>query len=122
MSRFGYSLPATAVCPGCGAVADLPPEPVLPDSPPAICAACDTEIPDYRRESFIPPGGIPPTPEPPAFTHTTPVEPVATENPFEVKRVSRAGLFRSLGGILAERGVDAVDNARDRINDTLQNQ
>lgn len=100
----------------------LPSEPIDADSPPAICAACETEVPDYRRESYIPPGGMPPTGAPPAFTNTTPVEPVATENPFEAKRVSRAGLFRSLGGILAERGVDAVDNARDRINDTLQNQ
>ncbi len=123
MNHFGsYSLPATAVCPGCGAIVTLPPEPIYADSPPAICATCETEVPDYRRESFVPDGGIPPTSAPPHMPHTTAVSPVPMENPLEAKRVSRAGLFRSLGGILAERGADAVENARDRINDTIQNQ
>ncbi len=55
MSGYGnYSLPATAICPGCGTMVTLPPEPLYPDSPPAICATCDTEVPDYRRESYTP--------------------------------------------------------------------
>jgi hypothetical protein len=123
MSGFGgYSLPATAVCPGCGAIVTLPPEPIYSDSPPAICATCETEVPDYRRESYVPPDGLPPTPAPADVPYSRPVEPIPAANPLETTRVSRAGLFRSLGGLLAERGADAVENARDRINDSLQGQ
>jgi hypothetical protein len=112
MSARGYSLPATAICPGCGTMVTLPPEPLYPDSPPAICATCDTEVPDYRRESYIPPPslpGVPPT--------ASPIAPVETTPPEE-RRYSRGGLLRSLGGVLAERGVDAVENAKDRITGT----
>ena len=51
-STHGYTLPATAVCPGCGRLVVLPAEPLFPDTPPTICATCDTEIPDYRREAY----------------------------------------------------------------------
>ena len=100
----------------------LPAEPIYPDSPPAICAACDTEVPDYRREAYDPAAAAPPPFEPAQrhIPHATPVQPVASGNPLEGKKVSRAGLFRSLGGILAERGADAVENTRDRISDTIE--
>src|SRR5258707_1345496 len=59
MSQYGsYSLPPTAICPGCGAMVTLPAEPIYPDSPPAICATCDTEVPDYRREAYNPAAGL----------------------------------------------------------------
>jgi hypothetical protein len=104
-----YSLPATAICPGCGTMVVLPAEPLFPDSPPAICATCDTEVPDYRRESYTPSASLPPTQTsaaPPASEDTTPVE---------HRRYSRGGLFRSLGGILADRGVEVVEDAKQRF-------
>ena len=52
-----YGLPATAICPGCGTMVVLPAEPIFPDSPPAICATCETEVPDYRRQTYDPPAG-----------------------------------------------------------------
>jgi hypothetical protein len=106
MSASNYTLPPTARCPGCGTLVVLPAEPLYPDSPPAICATCDTEVPDYRRESFSPslahraPEHRPAPPEPP---------------PLEHRRYSRGGLLRSLGGILAERGVQAVEDAKGRF-------
>ena len=106
-SSYGYTLPATAVCPGCGAIVTLPPEPLYPDSPPAICAECDTEVPDYRRESYSPPA---PTAAPPvaAATPTTPT-------PIEERKVSRGGLFRSLGGLIADRAENAVESAKENF-------
>ena len=92
MSQRGYSLPATAICPGCGTMVTLPPEPLYPDSPPAICATCDTEVPDYRRESYTPPPslpGVPPT--------TSPISP-AEATPVEQRRYSRGGLFARWAG------------------------
>jgi hypothetical protein len=109
MNAYGYTLPATAVCPGCGAVVVLPAEPLFPDSPPAICSTCDSEVPDYRRESYRPGDGPEARPGP-----TRRPEPV-DGTPIEERRYSRGGLFRSLGGILAERGVDAVESAKDRF-------
>ena len=99
----GYTLPATAVCPGCGRLVVLPAEPLFADTPPTICATCDTEIPDYRREAY-----------PPSDTAVWD-EPVA-ETPIEDRRYSRRNLFRSLGGIVAERGIIAVESAKDRFN------
>ncbi len=124
MSEFGsYSLPPTGICPGCGAMVTLPTEPIYPDSPPAICATCDTEVPDYRRDDAFESAAAVPLPFEPLqrhIPHSMPVQPVASWNPLEGKRVSRAGLFRSLGGMLAERGADAVENTRDRISDTIE--
>src|SRR3954454_15005206 len=105
LSGYGnYSLPATAICPGCGTMVTLPPEPLYPDSPPAICATCDTEVPDYRRESYVPPASFPAAP-------SVSAEAVDPAN----KRYSRGGLFRSLGGLLAERAEEAVEQAKDRF-------
>ena len=107
LSGYGnYQLPATAICPGCGTMVTLPPEPLYPDSPPAICATCDTEVPDYRRESYTPPASFPAAPG----VSAQPAEPL-TE-----RRYSRGGLFRSLGGLLAERAEDAVEQAKERFN------
>jgi hypothetical protein len=89
----------------------LPPEPIYPDSPPAICATCDTEIPDYRRESYTPPADFPAAPAGPTLSPTpTPISP--TQDPSADKKLSRGGLFRSLGGFLAERAEDTVENAK----------
>ena len=107
LSGYGnYQLPATAICPGCGTMVTLPPEPLYPDSPPAICATCDTEVPDYRRESYTPPASFPAAPA----VSARPAEPL-TE-----RRYSRGGLFRSLGGLLAERAEDAVEQAKERFS------
>jgi hypothetical protein len=107
LSGYGsYQLPATAICPGCGTMVTLPPEPLYPDSPPAICANCDTEVPDYRRESYTPPASFPAAPA----VSAPPAEPL-TE-----RRYSRGGLFRSLGGLLADRAEDAVEQAKERFN------
>jgi hypothetical protein len=84
----------------------LPPEPLYPDSPPAICASCDTEVPDYRRESYTPPASFPGAPA----VSAQPAEPLTD------RRYSRGGLFRSLGGLLAERAEDAVEQAKERFN------
>jgi hypothetical protein len=112
MSMFGgYSLPATAICPGCGTMVTLPPEPLYPDSPPSICATCDTEVPDYRRESYTPEAGLPTAPRPGAPTASPPPLRISLDN-----KVSRGGLFRTLGGLIADRGVDAIDTAKDRFN------
>ena len=111
-SSYGssYSLPATALCPGCGTMVTLPPDPIDPGSPPAICATCDTVVPDYRRDAYQPSDELPPDfPAAPSLT-ATPVEPV------ENRRMSRGGLFRSLGGLLAERAEEAVESAKDRFN------
>jgi hypothetical protein len=100
----GYSLPATAICPGCGTMVVLPAEPLYPDSPPAICATCDTDVPDYRRDSYTPTAGLTATPTP------TPA-PI----PLEHRRYSRGSLFKSLGGLIADRGAEAVESAKDRF-------
>jgi hypothetical protein len=104
------SLPATAICPGCGTMVTLPPEPLHPGSPPSLCATCDTEVPDYRRESF-PPSSLStphaPIPDPPHLFQGL---------DLEDRKLSRGGLFRSLGGLLAERAEDAVENAKDRFS------
>jgi hypothetical protein len=86
----------------------LPPEPIYPDSPPAICATCDTEIPDYRRESYTPPTFQVPAAGP--VISPTPISP--SEPPAAEKKLSRGSLFRSLGGFLAERAEDTVENAK----------
>jgi endogenous inhibitor of DNA gyrase (YacG/DUF329 family) len=104
LSAEGYSLPAMALCPGCGTMVVLPAEPLFPDSPPAICATCGSEVPDYRRDSYRPSSSAPPA-----------VSARTQETPPEERRYSRAGLLRSLGGILAERGVEAVESAKDRF-------
>jgi len=87
----------------------LPAEPLFPDSPPAICVVCDTEVPDYRRESDMPSASLPPSQ---AFG--APQAPVNTA-PVEERRYSRGSLFRSLGGMLAERGAEAVEDAKQRF-------
>ena len=91
----------------------LPPEPIYPDSPPAICATCDTEVPDYRRESYQPPPTLPSSP--PAISPTPTPAPLSLNLDPE-RKVSRGGLFRSLGGLLAERAEDAVETAKSHFD------
>ena len=70
----------------------------------AICATCDTEVPDYRRESYTPSASLPSTPP-------APVDPT----PIEHRRYSRGGLFRSLGGLIADRAETAVEEAKGKF-------
>jgi hypothetical protein len=111
-NAYDYTLPPTAVCPGCGTIVVLPKEPLFADSPPAICGTCETEVPDYRRESYDAATQSPAMP-----LYTPPVPPPAPEVPLEKRVYTRGGLFRSLGTILAERAENAVDAAKDRFPD-----
>ncbi len=92
----------------------LPPEPIYADSPPAICATCDTEVPDYRRESFVSPPTLP-TSAPASPISPTPT-PLTTNLQMD-RKLSRGNLFRSLGGLLAERAEDAVETAKSHFTD-----
>ncbi len=94
----------------------LPPEPIYADSPPAICATCDTEVPDYRRESFACPPTLP-TSAPASSISPTPT-PLTTNLQMD-RKLSRGNLFRSLGGLLAERAEDAVETAKSRFTEDL---
>jgi hypothetical protein len=114
MSSREYQLPATAICPGCGTMVTLPPEPIYADSPPAICATCDTEVPDYRRPEYTPPPTLSSSAPAPAIS-PTPTQ--ASPSPMTDRKLSRGGLFRSLGGILAERAEDAVETAKSHFKD-----
>ncbi|MEI8105898.1 MAG: hypothetical protein WCH31_08675 [Actinomycetes bacterium] len=102
---FSSNMLPTAICPGCKKMVVLPAEPLYPDTPPAICSTCDTEIPDYRRESFTMPAAPPPD---------AVVRPV-DDTPAEERRVTRGGLFRSLTGLVADRGITALQSAKDRL-------
>ena len=88
----------------------LPAEPIYPDSPPAICATCDTEVPDYRRQPDDPSTAptLQPAPHPTSLVRPAP-------EPIENRRLSRAALFRSLGGVIAERGAEAIENAKGNL-------
>jgi len=124
MSTNRYNLPPSATCPGCGAIVVLPKEPLFADTPPAICGDCGVEVPDYRRETYdsavhqpphapirlraVPPHFVTPAPPKPA-------PPRAAPTPIEERRYSRGNLFRSIGGIIAERGAEAVESAKDKI-------
>ena len=98
----------------------LPPEPIFPDSPPAICATCETEVPDYRRDSYDPNAALPYSPPPIPIHHQPPAaspRPLTpTPTSIESAKVSRAGLFKALGGILAERGEEIVKDARETLD------
>jgi hypothetical protein len=102
-----YNLPATAVCPGCDTMVVLPMEPIYEDTPPAICATCGTEVPDYRRPGYTPP-------EAPRDVVSTNAEP---ETALGEQRYSRRNLFRSLGGIIAEKGLVKIDETKSRLTD-----
>lgn len=122
MSTQRVNLPPSATCPGCGAIVLLPREPLFADTPPAICAECNTEVPDYRRETYDAtvhqPTELPRLPSPPPHFVSPPPPrpaPVVERTPIEERRVSRGNLFRSIGGLIAERGAEAVESAKDRI-------
>jgi hypothetical protein len=103
MDDLSHMFPALAVCPGCGEVVSLPADPPQASSPPTICAACGSEIADHRLASAPTPRLIDP------FAAGRP-----DEEPLEQRRYSRGGLLRSLGGLLASRGLDAADAAANR--------
>ena len=124
MSTQRINLPPSANCPGCGAIVLLPREPLFSDTPPAICADCNTEVPDYRRETYeasVHQGSQPPRlpSAPPHFVAPPPPRPrpapVVDPTPIEERRFSRGNLFRSIGGLIAERGAEAVESAKDKI-------
>jgi hypothetical protein len=111
-SPYAYNLPATAICPGCQTMVVLPAEPLYEDTPPAICGECGSEVPDYRRESSTPEsdaqsaagtGYVLPTPQ--------------EEKPLADQRYTRRNLFRSLGGIVAEKGIVKIEEAKSRFTD-----
>jgi hypothetical protein len=106
-----YNLPATAICPGCNTMVVLPAEPLYDDTPPAICAECETVVPDYRRPDYVPP-----SPEhPQGFVMTPREEPT----PIEEQRYSRRNLFRSLGGLVADKGIAKVEEVKSRFTDEI---
>jgi hypothetical protein len=120
MSAREYQLPATAICPGCGTMVTLPPEPIYPDSPPAVCATCDTEVPDYRRESYTPPPAYPAAPSFSAPPAISPTPSALSPEPLTERKISRGGLFRSLGGLIAERAEGAVETAKATFDETAK--
>ncbi len=105
MSADGQSPRVTGFCPGCGANVALPEEPLDPGLPPTFCTSCGTEVPDYRLEPFTPAAGAC---EPAPSTGPT---------PLEHRRYSRGGLFRSLGGLLADHAENAVESAKERFGE-----
>lgn len=98
-----YTLPAMAVCPGCGEVVVLPADPPAPDAPALLCGTCETEVPDYRVAESIPRGRPGSSSLGPAGATSDGTLPSA-DPPAGERRYSRGGLIRSLGGMLAERG------------------
>lgn len=107
MDDLSHMFPALAVCPGCGEVVSLPTDPPHASSPPTTCAACGSEIADHRLASSPPPRLIDPY---------AAGRPTAPDTPLEQRRYSRGGLLRSLGGLLASRGVEAADAAANRAS------
>ena len=98
----------------------LPPEPIYPDSPPAICATCDTEVPDYRRESYTPPPAYPAAPSVSATPAISPTPSPLAPEPLHERKISRGGLFRLLGGLIAERAEGAVETAKTTFEETAK--
>ncbi len=86
-----YSLPATAICPGCDTMVVLPAV-VSEDSPPPICGTCGSEVPDYRRE---------------AAAAAAEAE-AAAEVPPENRRYTRGSLLGALRDTVAEKGLAAL--------------
>jgi hypothetical protein len=120
MSGSAYTLPPSAQCPGCGTIIVLPAEPIFPDTPPAICANCRSVVPDYRRETYEPviQGAVHLPPAPRHFVTAPPpraAAPRTDEVPPEERRYSRGKLFRSIGGLIAERGAVAVESAKGKV-------
>jgi hypothetical protein len=75
-------------------------------------------VPDYRRESYDPSAALPYAPPSIPLQHQPPAvspRPLST-TPVEHTKVSRAGLFKALGGILAERGEGIVKDAKDTLD------
>ena len=106
---YGYNLPATAVCPGCQTMVVLPMEPLFDDTPAAICAECGTEVPDYRRADYSPTVDVP--------TGYVMQAPEEDETPIGEQRFTRRNLFRSLGGIVAEKGLVRIEEAKSRFTE-----
>jgi hypothetical protein len=87
----------------------LPAEPLYEDMPPSICGECGSEVPDYRREDYRPEAQAPagyalPTPD-------------VEQKPVEEQRYTRRNLFRSLGGIVAEKGIVKIEEAKSRFTE-----
>jgi hypothetical protein len=93
----------------------LPAEPAALDAAALICGTCSSEVPDERREGYV--AAPPPTMSVWRPGEASKPHPFATprELPVEERRYSRGGLFRSLGGLIAERGVEAVESAKERF-------
>jgi hypothetical protein len=99
-----FSLPASALCPACSTVVILPAEPI---AEPLICATCGSEVPDHRRVE-----------QPVSTVEADVARPLPVEEiPIEDQRYSRRNLFRSLGGLVAEKGIVKIDEVKSRFTD-----
>ena len=65
----------------------------MPDASPTTCEACGAQVPDYRREEYE-------YPDDPAFEAEDEYIP-----PLEERKFTRAGIFTSLLGNVADRGL-----------------
>ncbi len=90
-------------CPTCMAPVELSPEPPSLSDPPLSCPHCGGFVPDDRLLTFTPPP--PPSAEPEEPEAEAAPEAAEASTPIENQRVSRGALFRSLGGMVAERGI-----------------
>jgi hypothetical protein len=90
-------------CPTCMAPVELPPNPPTLSDPPHNCPHCGGFVPDDRLLTFTPPP--PPSAEPDEPVGEAANEPGEETTPIENQKVSRGALFRSLGGMVAERGI-----------------
>jgi hypothetical protein len=106
---YAYNLPATAICPGCQTMVVLPAEPLFEDMPPSICGECGSEVPDYRREDY--------TPDAYASTGYVLPAPAEEQEPVGEQRYTRRNLFKSLGGIVAEKGIVRIEEAKSRFTE-----
>jgi hypothetical protein len=71
--------------------------------PPLTCSHCGGFVPDDRLLTFIPPP--PPSAEPETPEGENSADAAEEPSRIENQRVSRGALFRSLGGMVAERGI-----------------
>ena len=86
----------TAVCPGCNELVELPPDPVTDATPAALCDNCGAEVPDFRRQIYLAPAGL--------GAEEDDLDP-AEAAPLSEQKFTRSGLFGSLLGKVAERGI-----------------
>ena len=99
MSRpYEYSLPETAICPGCGTMVVLPAMVSEdPDAPFPECGTCGSEVPDPRREAAI------------AAAAAEAAAVADSEIPPEERKYTRGSLLGALRNTVAEKGIAAIN-------------